>query len=33
LDLKSVRFTIPLATVRRVERLDARAGIYTPSPY
>ncbi|KAF8637257.1 hypothetical protein AX17_002951 [Amanita inopinata Kibby_2008] len=31
LDRKSVRFTIPLATVRRVERLNARAGIYALS--
>ncbi|KAG7093407.1 hypothetical protein E1B28_007089 [Marasmius oreades] len=31
LDRKSVRFTIPLSTVRRVERLNARAGIYALS--
>ena len=31
LDRKSVRFTIPLCTVRRVERLNARAGIYALS--
>ncbi|KAF8622504.1 hypothetical protein AX15_006951 [Amanita polypyramis BW_CC] len=31
LDRKSVRFTIPLATVRRVERLNAGAGIYALS--
>jgi len=31
LDRKSVRFTIPLSTIRRVERLDARAGIYALS--
>ncbi|KAG6820202.1 hypothetical protein H0H93_004052 [Arthromyces matolae] len=31
LDRKSVRFTIPLATIRRVERLNARAGIYALS--
>ncbi|KAK7033909.1 hypothetical protein VNI00_012533 [Paramarasmius palmivorus] len=31
LDKKSVRFTIPLSTVRRVERLNARAGIYALS--
>ena len=31
LDRKSVRFTLPLATVRRVERLNARAGIYALS--
>ncbi|EKM82068.1 hypothetical protein AGABI1DRAFT_70677 [Agaricus bisporus var. burnettii JB137-S8] len=31
LDYKSVRFTIPLSTIRRVERLNARAGIYALS--
>ncbi|KAJ3521706.1 hypothetical protein NM688_g8980 [Phlebia brevispora] len=31
LDRKSVRFTMPLCTVRRVERLNARAGIYALS--
>ncbi|KAI0306008.1 TBC-domain-containing protein [Multifurca ochricompacta] len=31
LDRKSVRFTIPLCTVRRVERLNARAGVYALS--
>src|SRR5260221_5866096 len=31
LDGKSVRFTIPLCTVRRVERLNARAGVYALS--
>ncbi|KAI0692491.1 TBC-domain-containing protein [Cytidiella melzeri] len=31
LDRKSVKFTIPLATIRRVERLNARAGIYALS--
>ena len=31
LDRKSVRFTIPLSTIRRVERLNARAGIYALS--
>ncbi|KAF9019049.1 TBC-domain-containing protein [Hymenopellis radicata] len=31
LDRKSVRFTLPLSTVRRVERLNARAGIYALS--
>ena len=31
LDRKSVRFTMPLATIRRVERLNARAGIYALS--
>ncbi|KAK7687746.1 hypothetical protein QCA50_008964 [Cerrena zonata] len=31
LDRKSVRFTIPLCTIRRVERLNARAGIYALS--
>lgn len=31
LDKKSVRFTIPLCTVRRVERLNARAGVYALS--
>jgi len=30
-DRKSVRFTIPLSTVRRVERLNARAGVYALS--
>ncbi|KIM88226.1 hypothetical protein PILCRDRAFT_95565 [Piloderma croceum F 1598] len=30
-DRKSVRFTIPLSTIRRVERLNARAGIYALS--
>ena len=28
LDRKSVRFTTPLSTIRRVGRLNARAGIY-----
>ncbi|KAI0796190.1 TBC-domain-containing protein [Abortiporus biennis] len=27
-DRKSVRFTVPLCTIRRVERLNARAGVY-----
>ncbi|KZT07569.1 TBC-domain-containing protein [Laetiporus sulphureus 93-53] len=27
-DRKSTRFTIPLSTIRRVERLNARAGVY-----
>ncbi|KAJ7760190.1 hypothetical protein B0H14DRAFT_2973818 [Mycena olivaceomarginata] len=31
LDRKSVRFSIPLSTIRRVERLNARAGIYALS--
>ncbi|KAI0358249.1 TBC-domain-containing protein [Trametes cingulata] len=31
LDRKSVKFTIPLCTIRRVERLNARAGIYALS--
>lgn len=31
LDRKSVRFTMPLCTIRRVERLNARAGIYALS--
>ncbi|KNZ72436.1 TBC domain-containing protein [Termitomyces sp. J132] len=31
LDRKSMRFTIPLSTIRRVERLNARAGIYALS--
>ncbi|KAK1224681.1 hypothetical protein PQX77_012427 [Marasmius sp. AFHP31] len=31
LDRKSVRFTMPLSTIRRVERLNARAGIYALS--
>jgi hypothetical protein len=31
LDKKSVRFTIPLCTIRRVERLNARAGVYALS--
>ncbi|KAI0630783.1 TBC-domain-containing protein [Trametes polyzona] len=31
LDRKSARFTIPLCTIRRVERLNARAGIYALS--
>ncbi|KAI5985918.1 TBC-domain-containing protein [Pisolithus orientalis] len=31
LDRKSVRFTMPLSTVRRVERLNARAGVYALS--
>jgi len=31
LDRKSVRFTVPLSTIRRVERLNARAGIYALS--
>ncbi|KAG6902022.1 hypothetical protein C0995_005355 [Termitomyces sp. Mi166 len=31
LDRRSVRFTIPLSTIRRVERLNARAGIYALS--
>ncbi|EIN09433.1 TBC-domain-containing protein [Punctularia strigosozonata HHB-11173 SS5] len=30
-DRKSVRFTIPLSTIRKVERLNARAGIYALS--
>ncbi|KAI0741988.1 TBC-domain-containing protein [Daedaleopsis nitida] len=30
-DRKSVRFTIPLCAIRRVERLNARAGIYALS--
>ncbi|KZT21183.1 TBC-domain-containing protein [Neolentinus lepideus HHB14362 ss-1] len=31
LDRKSCRFTLPLCTIRRVERLNARAGIYALS--
>ena len=31
LDRKSARFTIPLSTIRRVERLNARAGVYALS--
>ena len=31
LDRKSVRFTMPLCVIRRVERLNARAGIYALS--
>jgi len=31
LDKKSVKLTLPLGTVRRVERLNARAGIYALS--
>lgn len=31
LDKKSVRFTLPLCTIRRVERLNARAGVYALS--
>ncbi|THH04778.1 hypothetical protein EW146_g10085 [Bondarzewia mesenterica] len=31
LDRKSVSFTIPLCTIRRIERLNARAGIYALS--
>ncbi|KAF8310087.1 TBC-domain-containing protein [Clavulina sp. PMI_390] len=31
LDKKSVQFTIPLSTVRRVERLNSRAGVYALS--
>lgn len=31
LDRKSVKFTLPLSTVRRVERLNARAGVYALS--
>ena len=31
LDKKSVKLTLPLCTVRRVERLNARAGIYALS--
>ncbi|KAL6306255.1 TBC-domain-containing protein [Sparassis latifolia] len=31
LDRKSARFTVPLCTIRRVERLNARAGIYALS--
>lgn len=30
-DRKSSRFTIPLCTIRRVERLNARAGVYALS--
>lgn len=30
-DRKSVRFTLPLSTIRRVERLNARAGVYALS--
>ncbi|KDQ50143.1 hypothetical protein JAAARDRAFT_42323 [Jaapia argillacea MUCL 33604] len=30
-DHKSVRFTIPLCTIRRVEKLNARAGVYALS--
>ncbi|TFY68288.1 hypothetical protein EVG20_g3622 [Dentipellis fragilis] len=31
LDRKSAKFTVPLCTIRRVERLNARAGIYALS--
>ena len=31
LDRKSVRFTIPLCTIRRVERLNARTGVFALS--
>ncbi|KAF7309407.1 hypothetical protein MIND_00311500 [Mycena indigotica] len=31
LDRKSVKFTVPLSVIRRVERLNARAGIYALS--
>ncbi|KAG8888734.1 hypothetical protein FRB99_004088, partial [Tulasnella sp. 403] len=31
LDRKSVRFTIPLSTIRRVERLNSRAGVFALS--
>ncbi|EKM50087.1 uncharacterized protein PHACADRAFT_105336 [Phanerochaete carnosa HHB-10118-sp] len=31
LDRKSVRFTMPLSTIRRVERLNAKAGVYALS--
>lgn len=31
LDRKSVRFTMALSTIRRVERLNAKAGIYALS--
>lgn len=31
LDRKSTRFTVPLSTIRRVERLNARAGVYALS--
>jgi len=31
LDRKSVRFTIPLCTIRRVERLNTRTGVYALS--
>jgi TBC1 domain family member 8/9 len=30
-DRKSVRFTVPLCIIRRVERLNARAGVYALS--
>ena len=30
-DRKSARFTLPLCTIRRVERLNARAGVYALS--
>ncbi|PPR07735.1 hypothetical protein CVT24_003733 [Panaeolus cyanescens] len=30
-DKKSVKFTVPLSTIRRVERLNARAGVYALS--
>jgi hypothetical protein len=31
LDRKSVRFTIPLCTIRRVERLNTRTGVFALS--
>lgn len=31
LDRKSVQFTIPLTTIRRVERLSSRAGVFALS--
>ncbi|KIP03429.1 hypothetical protein PHLGIDRAFT_130142 [Phlebiopsis gigantea 11061_1 CR5-6] len=31
LDRKSVKFTVPLSTIRRVERLNAKAGVYALS--
>lgn len=31
LDRKSVRFTLPLCTVRRVERLNTRTGVFALS--
>ena len=31
LDRKSVRFTIPLCVIRRVERLNTRTGVYALS--